>query len=107
MCHGVRWVPNIWEFTETDGERKVTWPGWCLRLSQASHLLTVLSCSVNFYIYLVKHGRRELTTLARRTSPAPRTDSLAVSDNVSWVSCGGNLSKTYFGNQNLYLCFVS
>ena len=83
VCHGVRWVPNIWEFTETDGGSEVRWPAWCLRVSQVSHLLTVTSSSVNFYIYLVKHGRREMRNLTRRTSPW--TDSMALSDNVGWV----------------------
>ena len=58
------------------------WPEWAHKVSQVSHLLTVLSSSVNFYIYLLKHGRREVSGfLSRRTSPW--TDSLAVSDNVS------------------------
>ena len=30
---------------------------WVHHMSQVSHLLTVFSCSVNFYIYLAKHGQ--------------------------------------------------
>ena len=83
VCHAVRWIPNIFEFTETDEGRPVRWPEWAHKVSQVSHLLTVLSSSVNFYIYLLKHGRREVSGWGRRTSPW--TDSMAVSDNVSHI----------------------
>ena len=35
---------------------------WVHHMSQVSHLLTVLSCSVNFYIYLAKHGEWKWNT---------------------------------------------
>ena len=38
----------------------VHWPTWVHRTSQVSHLLTVFSSSANFYIYLAKHGLREI-----------------------------------------------
>ena len=31
------------------------WPTWVARVTTISHLLTVLSSSVNFYIYSLKH----------------------------------------------------
>jgi hypothetical protein len=30
------------------------------KISQVSHMLTVFSNSINFYIYMAKHGKREL-----------------------------------------------
>ena len=75
-------MPNIWEFTKTcEGRPVERLPDWAHKVSQVSHLLTVLSSSVNFYIYLLKHGRREVSGWTRRTSPW--TESMAVSDNVS------------------------
>ena len=74
LCHAVRWIPNLWEFTQTEkdkvrrllcyfaqyfGQKNVTWPPWVQQVSQVSHLLTVLNSSVNFYIYSIKHWQRE------------------------------------------------
>ena len=33
----------------------ISWPLWVHQVSQVSHLMTVLSSSVNYYIYLAKH----------------------------------------------------
>ena len=61
-CHGVKWVPNVWELQQTnqmkDDEASMgqvmIWPIWVEYLTHTSHLLTTFSCSVNFYIYLLK-----------------------------------------------------
>ena len=36
------------------------WPTWVHRTSQVSHLLTVFNSSTNFYIYLAKHGAKDI-----------------------------------------------
>ena len=62
VCHGVKWVPNIWELQQTKQEDdKMTsmvevmlWPAWVEYLTHTSHLLITFNCSVNFYIYLIK-----------------------------------------------------
>ena len=53
---------------------QVSWPTWLHQASQMSHLLTVFSNSINFYIYLVKHGRREL--MEATTSTQSRSNSV-------------------------------
>ena len=46
----------------------ISWPAWVHQVSQASHFLTVLNSSITFYIYLAKHGKRELLRLASSVS---------------------------------------
>ena len=74
ICHSIRWIPNIWEMKQAGTDKdKIRWPHWIHLLSQvrsssynlhlishwqSSHLLTVFSSSVNFYIYLAKHWRQ-------------------------------------------------
>ena len=48
------------------------------QVSQVSHLLTVLNSSVNFYIYLAKHGKKEIMLSLRSN----RTDSAMDLDNT-------------------------
>ena len=57
VCQSVKWIPNIYEliqrlYTEDDC---IKWPFWVESITQISHFLTVLSSSVNFYIYCVTH----------------------------------------------------
>ena len=55
ICHGVRWIPNIYElvqishpdFTEDD----FMWPLWVENVSIISHFLITLNSSINFYVY--------------------------------------------------------
>ena len=70
MVH-VRWIPNALP-AQTDTQKVKqrncrnieiffcqelqTWPQWVHQAGQVSHLLTILNCSVNFYIYLANHG---------------------------------------------------
>ena len=59
ICHGVRWVPNIYELVQISDpdfeEDCFIWPAWIERVSNISHLLITLNASVNFYIYYAKH----------------------------------------------------
>ena len=72
VCHGIRWVPNIWELFHTgvsvasiilymyncvlvqQDDMYLTWPPWVEYLTNISHLTTVINSSVNFYIYMAK-----------------------------------------------------
>ena len=46
----------------------ISWPIWVHQVSQVSHFLTVFNSSITFYIYLAKHGRRELLRLTSSVS---------------------------------------
>ena len=83
ICHGVRWIPNLYEIQQGVLAREVqyvsstrqdprdqfqdslVWPSWVGSVTQMSHLLTVLNSSVNFYIYQAKHYKRQ-SSAARR-----------------------------------------
>ena len=57
ICHSVRWIPNIYELhqrlrRDTEDE-SIPWPLWVEYTTEISHFLTVLNCSVNFYIYYI------------------------------------------------------
>ena len=57
LCHTVRWVPNIYELIQriyAEGAC-IKWPVWVESLTHISHFLTVVSCSLNFYIYYLTH----------------------------------------------------
>ena len=45
----------MWEVMQANPV--LAWPLWVHHISQVSHLMTVLSCSTNFYIYMAKHGQ--------------------------------------------------
>ena len=51
ICHGVRWVPNIYELVQISDpdfeEDCFIWPAWIERVSNISHLLITLNASVN------------------------------------------------------------
>ena len=55
ICHSIRFVPNIYEliarFHINQGIDWNLWPDWIECFTFISHLLTVLSASINFYIY--------------------------------------------------------
>ncbi|XP_023324659.1 uncharacterized protein LOC111698538 [Eurytemora carolleeae] len=53
LCHAIRWIPNIWELRQSD-QSDIDWPPWIQNITSLSHLLTVFSSSVNFYIYAYK-----------------------------------------------------
>ena len=46
----------------------ISWPVWVHQVSQLSHFLTVLSSSITFYIYVAKHGKKELFRLTSSLS---------------------------------------
>ena len=51
-----------------------------------SHLLTVFNSSVNFYIYLVKHGRREFRIIgAEITNRTTGGNTERIESNVDGV----------------------
>jgi len=61
LCHSIRWIPNIWEMRQAGTDKDmILWPEWVHKVSQFSHLMTVLSSSVNFYIYLAKHWKHRV-----------------------------------------------
>ena len=49
----------MWEVMQANKEDNpvLALPLWVHHISQVSHLMTVLSCSTNFFIYLAKHGQ--------------------------------------------------
>ena len=52
ICHSIRFVPNIYELiSRIQDNQFVPWPDWIECFTYMSHLLTVFSASVNFYIY--------------------------------------------------------
>ncbi|XP_023328474.1 FMRFamide receptor [Eurytemora carolleeae] len=58
ICHAIRWIPNLWELKESqkkEEDKSADWPAWVEYTTCLSHLLTVFSSSVNFYIYTYKH----------------------------------------------------
>jgi len=60
LCHGVRWIPNVYELTRAEKEAVlINWPPWVQYTTCFSHLLTVFSSSVNFYIYFLKIVNRK------------------------------------------------
>ena len=67
ICHGVRWIPNLYEIQQgvLDRGDSLVWPSWVGSVTQMSHLLTVLNSSVNFYIYQAKHYKGQ-SSAARR-----------------------------------------
>ena len=55
ICHGVRWIPNIYELVQISHpaytEDAFVWPLWVENVSIISHFLITLNSSINFYIY--------------------------------------------------------
>jgi hypothetical protein len=52
ICHSIRFVPNIYELIARIHDNQYElWPDWIECFTYLSHLLTVFSASVNFYIY--------------------------------------------------------
>ena len=39
-------------------QSQLEWPSWLSYVTCTSHLLTTFNCSVNFYIYFLKHRRQ-------------------------------------------------
>lgn len=89
ICHSVRWVPNIYELLWT---HKV-WPPWVARVTTMSHLLTVLSSSVNFYIYSLKHQRSLRTMLLGNDSSEERRGSSPDQFQVQTIETPFTLSR--------------
>ena len=61
ICHGVRWVPNIYEFLyiyQGDLDNDSFWLPWIDSVSNISHFLITLNSSVNFYIYYASQLKR-------------------------------------------------
>ena len=56
-CHSVRWIPNLYELVQRlrTEEEKIEWPSWVEENTHISHFMTVLSSSLNFYIYIITH----------------------------------------------------
>jgi len=90
MCHAVKWVPNIWELLQSwDNEaEQLSWPAWLSYVTCISHLLTTFNCSVNFYIYSIKHSKREV----RRRCSQTEMDTL----DTHFVSRSPKLSRGSF-----------
>jgi len=65
ICHGIRWIPNIWEFAHIGSAEAYSWPKWVEYMTNLSHLTTTLNSSVNFYIYMMKHRNRNSNTTSR------------------------------------------
>ena len=78
-CHSVRWVPNMWEAMQTNrGDNPVlALPMWVHHISQVSHLMTILSCSTNFYIYLAKHGQIRISRFPVNSDQQVRKNMIA------------------------------
>ena len=52
ICHGVRWIPNIYELIHSSHpDFDKPWPPWIDSVSNISHFFITLNSSVNFYIY--------------------------------------------------------
>ena len=55
ICHGIRWIPNIFELIQVSHpyfkEDNFLWPLWVENTSIISHFLITLNSSINFYIY--------------------------------------------------------
>ena len=74
ICHSIRWIPNVYEISQgvltevgsvtsfdedqVHFQASLVWPDWVSSVTQMSHFLTVLNCSVNFYIYFIKYKQR-------------------------------------------------
>ena len=43
----------------------IQWPEWVYKITQVSHLLTVLNSSINFYIYVAKQGFSDMFSFKR------------------------------------------
>jgi len=60
LCHTVKWISNVWEYYMVLMYGKVTaWPNWVSYSISLSHLLITVNCSVNFFIYFIKHRQRK------------------------------------------------
>ena len=60
-CHSVRWIPNIYELIQhmKDDSEEFEWPEWVDSMTHASHFLTTLSASINFYIYFFNRFKKQ------------------------------------------------
>lgn len=60
LCHTVKWISNFFEHYMNQKYGKVTnWPNWVSYSIHLSHLLITFNCSVNFFIYFIKHRQRK------------------------------------------------
>ena len=80
ICHGVRWVPNIYELVQISDpgyeEECFVWPVWIERVSNISRFLITLNSSVNFYIYYANHLRKFRKYIFCKSSFQPVTENI-------------------------------
>ena len=78
ICHGIRWIPNIFELIQVSHpdftEDNFLWPLWVENTSIISHFLITLNSSINFYIYYASR-LRETVTCCRTKSRIYSNDS--------------------------------
>ncbi|XP_023344148.1 FMRFamide receptor [Eurytemora carolleeae] len=89
VCHGVRWIPNLWELSHTqEGQEmsEIVWPAWITKTVQVSHVLTVLNSSVNFYIYIVKQYRGNSTVTEYQDVPNDTVCNIARNESFQTMN---------------------
>ena len=60
----------------------ISWPKWVHRVSQVSHLMTVFSSSVNYYIYLAKHRLGQEATMGPDSTTEDQALDTATNNQV-------------------------
>ena len=57
-------------------QSELVWPGWLSYVTCTSHLLTTFNCSVNFYIYFLKHNNGRSSSCTNLELPTMYTTAL-------------------------------
>ena len=95
LCHTVKWISNVWEYYMVLMYGKVgnlptlelifisvfqvtAWPNWVSYSISLSHLLITLNCSVNFFIYFIKHRQRKNSCNISQGSTVMEMDTMAM-----------------------------
>ena len=98
LCHTVKWISNVWEYYMVLMYGKVgnlstlelisisvfqvtAWPNWVSYSISLSHLLITLNCSVNFFIYFIKHRQRKNSCNISQGSTVMEMDTMVLSSN--------------------------
>ena len=89
ICHGIRWIPNIFELIQVSNpeftEDNFLWPLWVENTSMISHFLITLNSSMNFYIYYASR-LKEIVTCCQTKCPINSTSSNQETDPITNVS---------------------
>lgn len=94
LCHAVKWIPNIWEWTQTgENPAELAWPSWLSYVTCTSHLLTTFNCSVNFYIYFLKYRKRRQNS----SSSGNYVDLPTMWTTTTHANLGSAISMTEIG----------